>query len=369
MKPKIIANYLPQYHVIPENSEWWGDNYTDWVAVRNAQPLFEGHIQPKVPMCEKYYSLDQVNDIRWQADLAKKYGIFGFGIYHYWFSSKLYLLGTPAELLLKNTDIDINFCFIWDNATWKRTWSNLRNANAMAPLMDNREISNQKEGILAELQYGDEKEWKIHFEYLVPFFKDKRYIKIDGKPIIGFFQPTNGFDTLLSMSTYWNSIASNYGLPGVVCMTRDNYNGKNFEYKFRYSPLVPLDIESYLKYKIKDLICNKRGKIREYDYDLCWQKIIKDALKADKNTILSGFIGFDDTPRRGRNGRIIMGGNPEKFEMYLRSLIEISLKQGKEYLFLTAWNGWSEGAYLEPDTFNEYAYLEAVRNCIKAYEE
>ena len=85
MKVKVIANYLPQYHRIPENDKWWGAGYTDWVAAKNAKPLFEGHKQPRIPLNNNYYDLSEVNTIRWQAQLAKRYGVYGFGIYHYWF--------------------------------------------------------------------------------------------------------------------------------------------------------------------------------------------------------------------------------------------------------------------------------------------
>ena len=133
---KVIANYLPQYHVIPENNRWWGNGFTDWLAVKKAKPLFLGHNQPRVPLNNHYYSLDDVQEIKWQAELAREYGIYGFGIYHYWFSSDMNLLSTPAELMLHNRDIKINFMFIWDNGSWIRTWSNVRFANTWAPKYD-----------------------------------------------------------------------------------------------------------------------------------------------------------------------------------------------------------------------------------------
>ena len=107
-KVKVIANYLPQYHTIPENDKWWGKGFTDWIAVKATEPAYEGHNQPRVPLNENYYSLDCADSIRWQASLAREYGIYGFGIYHYWFSSNQQLLQKPAELLLQNKDIDIN---------------------------------------------------------------------------------------------------------------------------------------------------------------------------------------------------------------------------------------------------------------------
>ena len=364
---KIIANYLPQFHQIPENDEWWGKGFTDWVTVKNAKSLYDGHIQPKTPLGNKYYSLDEIDSIKEQVELAKKYGVYGFAIYHYWFDSNTRLLTKPAELILENSDVDIHYLFLWDNSSWKRTWSNVKNANDWAPQYDQATSNDKKTGtgMLAEVIYGDKKEWKEHFEYLLPFFKDDRYIKIDGMPVFGFFHPQIDFSIIKDMADYWNELAISEGFPGMYCMTRDNYLNLNFRNKFRYSPFVPVDLKSYFCYKFKDIMARKKDNIRFYDYDKSWSEIIRKAGKSEKNTLLSGFVTFDDTPRRGKRGRVVIGASPEKFTKYLADLIKISKEQEKEYVFLTAWNEWGEGAYLEPDEENGYQYLEALKKAIE----
>ena len=132
---KVLAMYLPQYHEVEENSRFWGKGFTDWVSVKKATPLYEGHYQPEVPLNNNYYDLSRKESIKWQIDLAKKYGVYGFGIYHYWFSDEKQLLTKPAELILENKDLDIPFFFAWDNASWRRTWSKFR-GNAWAPMED-----------------------------------------------------------------------------------------------------------------------------------------------------------------------------------------------------------------------------------------
>ena len=98
---KKYAFYLPQYHEIPENNEWWGKGFTEWVNVRKANPLYKSHKQPKVPLNNNYYSLEDSGTMKWQADLASRYGIDGMIFYHYYFSGRK-LLEKPAEILIQN---------------------------------------------------------------------------------------------------------------------------------------------------------------------------------------------------------------------------------------------------------------------------
>lgn len=375
MNSKIIANYLPQYHEIPENDLFWGKGYTDWVAVQRAKPLFKCHNQPKIPLDEKYYTLDNVDSIRWQADLAKKYGIYGFGIYHYWFNSDMQLLQKPAELLLNSKDIDIHFMFIWDNSTWKRTWSAVRGGNDWAPQFDTTNSELQNNGILCELNYGNEEDWKTHYDYLNMFFKDDRYIKFDGRPVFGIFNPNNDPEKLKRMITYWEQLAKECGYPGVAIISKNN-KGENTisEFSFSYEPgnsgwEIRNEVQRIINH-VRKRVGMKIGKPSIYNFNRIWENLIKKAeLNQNSRYYYGCFANYDDTPRRAGNGKVVLGSSPEKFENYLTKLLKICKKQHKEYLFITAWNEWGEGAYLEPDNENGYAYLEAVKRAMESCSE
>ena len=75
---KIITFYLPQFHEIPENNNWWGKGFTEWVNVKKAKPLFDKHYQPRIPQNNNYYNLLDINTLKWQTKIAKENGVYGF---------------------------------------------------------------------------------------------------------------------------------------------------------------------------------------------------------------------------------------------------------------------------------------------------
>ena len=354
---KIFSMYLPQYHIIPENSKFWGEGFTDWISVKKSTPLFYGHNQPEVPLDNRYY----VETIKWQADIAKKYGVDAWGIYHYWFNNEQVLLTKPAEILLSNKEIDISFFFAWDNASWKRTWSKL-SGNDWSPLNDEKqERKNNEPEVLIEYRLGKEKDWKIHFDYLLPYFKDKRYVKHIRKPLFLIYRYS---PEIMDMIDYWDKLARQNGFDGIeVVLSYNPFHGiPNHSYKFRYEPLYSgwgSLIDRAKRFIFKN---HEQKSIKLFDYEKTWKKIIKNAEKCrDDKTYYGAFVGYDDSPRRGNKGKAIINSSPDLFYKYLKKLVSICVKQNKPYIFLTAWNEWGEGAHLEPDSINKYAYLEKLK--------
>lgn len=367
-RPKIIAFYLPQFHRIPENDNWWGENFTDWVAVQQAKPLYPGHAQPRIPRNEYYYDLMEKATMEWQAQQAKKFGIYGFCIYHYWFGEKQ-LLEKPAENLLRWKDIDVHYCFSWANESWIASWSKLE-GNAWFYGTNNKPA---KGGCLVEQKYGDEREWKRHFEYLLPFFEDKRYIRKNNCPVFIIYKPDK-FDAIKNMMKYWNDLALAHGLQGIyfIGTNDDKWRQKGFNAMVQYEPSYTFGYEKNTFFKKGFYFENLRNQleIRGFEclrlakYTAVWNRILER--KSRRGVFPGMFVDFDSTPRKGRTGTVFMGARPKNFEKYMKRFLT---KYGdKEFLFITAWNEWGEGAYLEPDRRNGSKYLQAVRKCLKSYE-
>lgn len=363
---KIITFYLPQFHKIKENDEWWGDGFTEWVNVKNAKKLFNNHNQPRVPLNNNYYNLDDITVMINQAKLAKKYGIYGFCYYHYWFEGKL-LLEKPLENMLSTSEVNIPFCLSWANETWTRTWAD------------------KSKSLLLEQTYGDEKDWTDHFYYLLPFFKDKRYIYKDGCPLFVIYRPHN-ISCCREMLNLWEKLAINNGLNGITFVYQDrSFNhlehefGDLFDYGIEYQPQIVMDIEQHtipmtinrslniLADKVP-IFQNKYTCMR-LSYDSLWKRILK-YMPRDEKMFPGAFVDWDNTPRYKNRGSICIGVTPEKFGKYLNRQIKRAKKvYKKDMIFMFAWNEWGEGGYLEPDDKYEYEMLEKIKDALEVNDE
>ncbi len=360
---KIIAFYLPQFHRLEVNDKNWGLGFTEWENVKKAKGLYRDHVQPKIPYRNNYYDLENTDTIKWQCELANRYGIYGFCFYHYWFNGKP-IMEKPIENLLKDPSIKINYCLSWANESWYKK-TKLR-----------------KELILKQ-EYGDQEEWKKHCQFLLPYLLDKRYIKIDGKPILIVYRPEL-IDTLEKMLTYINNYMSEHGV-GELCYIYqyNKYNhqkdkgGELFSYGIEYQP-------TYSKYKqmrtplmmikkmsnllfARDKANYSRFPLLSLSYDSTWKRILKHS-PADSKMLPGAFVNWDNTPRYGKRGSFYYNYSVEKFEKYLALQIKHTKNvYKKDFLFLFAWNEWGEGGYLEPDEKEGYARLEAVKKALEKY--
>lgn len=356
-----LALYLPQFHRVPENDRWWGEGFTEWTAAKGAEKLYEGHNQPRVPLHDNYYDLLEYDTMAWQARLMKKYRIDGMCMYHYWFDNGRRILEKPAENLLKWTDIAMPFCFCWANQSWIRTWKKMTDEIGNIWASAYEEQGGQKDnGILLKQEYGREQDWEEHFQYLLPFFLDDRYIRQEGKPVFGVLYPGSIYP-LWSMIHYFDTRAKEYGLPGIYVIGMEDTKMKGLDAVCAKQPVTAMD--EYLAEQ-KELVYPVR-----YPYEVVWEKILNHKLKSDK-AYLCGVVDYDDTPRMGKKkGHIVEGASPEKFYHYFKQLYRKSMQLHNEFIFINAWNEWGEGMYIEPDEKYGYGYLEAVKRAVTECEK
>lgn len=363
----MIAFYLPQFHTITENDKAWGKGFTEWTNVKKAVPLFEGHYQPKVPLNENYYCLLDEGVMESQAELAKKFGIYGFCYYHYWFKGGHKLLEKPLENMLHNPNVDIPFCLCWANENWTRRWDG-----------GNNEI------IIAQ-DYDDMKNLERHIDYLCEFFADPRYIKEDGRPFFIIYRPAI-IPNIKERVKYIRERVIKNGFPGIIIAAQHP------SFRNEYGELKDFDVDAYIQFEplfcnwgISETVRKSKSTLKKIlralgifdlarklkrnpgmlSYDRAWERILKFRPK-DKRLIAGAFKDWDSTPR-SRNSRLFIDSAPEKFREYMTRLVKkVREEYTRPYIFLNAWNEWAEGSYIEPDERYGYAYLEALRDALNS---
>jgi lipopolysaccharide biosynthesis protein len=364
---KVVAFYLPQFHEIPENNLWWGPGFTEWTNVRRAAPLFPGHYEPREPLDDNYYSLLDPRIPEWQAQLAKKYRIDAFCYYHYWFNGRR-LLEQPFENMLKSGAPDFPFLLSWANEPWSRAWNGRRR------------------DVIAPQSYGDKSDWARHFEYLARAFRDRRYLRQEGKPIFVIYRPSH-FKRCGEMLEFWRRLAPEYGFDGLhllhVLNTFEPRIVKGFDGVIELEPTFTISHRMPLSWVwVRYARALRRSLARDpdripsryldrVDYDLVWKRILaRNPSRRGVRNYLGAFPDWDNSPRRARSGTMFERSTPAKFQQYFLSQLERT-NSGRDdgLVFVNAWNEWAEGAYLEPDKKNGYAYLEAIARARYLFEE
>lgn len=350
-----FAFYLPQFHETKENNEWWGKGFTEWTHVNGAKPLYKGHLQPIAPLDQNYYDLMNKESVQWQTNLMKQYGVDGFVYYHYYFRGQK-LLEKPAENLLKWTDIDQPFFFCWANHTWYQAINGVKK-------------------VLREQTYGTQADWEDHFQYLLPFFQDARYEKIDNKPVFMIYVPS--FPEKQAMVDYFEKRCQDSGFAGIYIIETfaDATNPRNYQ-KFRDDACAQVQKIYIREPSYSSCIVNRKrmhsplrlwravmqrlsckGLVRwvnKFNGNQLYRIMRTRQLKGE-DLCHGAFFSWDNTPRHGVRGYVITEPSKENFMRYADSV------KDDEYVFINAWNEWAEGMILEPTEHNGYKYLEWIK--------
>lgn len=357
---KIFAFYLPQFHQIPENDGWWGEGFTEWTNVKKAKPLFRGHQQPLIPGELGYYNLETSETMKKQAKLAKDYGIDGFVFYHYWFGNGKTLLEKPILNFLNDSSIDIQFCICWANESWKGTWHGAKGR------------------LLLEQKYLGVKDYETHFHFLLPFFKDRRCLKIDDKPVYQIYVPESLPDWEIYRSTF-EELAQKNGLAGIYWMAVKCSN--HFDpTKFGIQGMVNSNLRNINKYhhgSAEAIYCRYFLSNPLFRRLFKWPKripysVVRKCLEDFKASYPFDFYplaipNWDNTPRTKEDGTVYLGCSPKEFQNHLKTCINQVRNNSnpeKRIVFIKSWNEWAEGNILEPEIVFEKSYLKSIK-CLK----
>ena len=368
---RLIAFYLPQFHPIPENDQWWGPGFTEWTNVARARALFHGHQQPRLPADLGFYDLRVAEVRQAQADLAQMCGVEGFCYWHYWFGHGRRILERPFQEVLDSGDPRLPFCLAWANQSWTGIWHG------------------SPRSVLLKQEYPGREDEAAHFAWALPAFRDERYMRVDGKPIFVVFAPHDLPDPAAYLE-HWRILAHQAGLPGLYFVAITNrWQGGCARYGTLllqdFDAVTPLVPHEFLEDRSKTFAGRASRRLRTRNFGPGFAKatgnrlaqparyrfrdVVDHALQdlPDDNRHLPCVLpGWDNTPRSGPRGVVFEGTTPELFEEYLnKAVAKVAQRPHQEAIvFLKAWNEWAEGNYVEPDALSGHAYLDAIRRCM-----
>jgi O-antigen biosynthesis protein len=344
VEARAICFYLPQFHPIPENDEWWGEGFTEWTNVRPAKPHFRGHYQPHVPIDVGYYDLRDGNVQKWQVELAKQYGLGGFCFYFYWFAGHT-LLETPVANYLGNEALDLPFCLCWANENWSRRWDGL----------DSEILIAQQHSPQDDLDF---------IAHVTRYMRDERYIRVGGKPLLLVYRP-NLLPSAAETAHRWREWCRSEGLGEIYLAYTQSFEAVDpSEYGFDAAIEFPPNNSAppNITPAVEPLAADYRGTI----YD--WRALVDRSDRYQEPPYVlhrSVCPGWDNTARRSSKGTVFLNNTPALYQKWLRNAVEythaVRSDPSERLVFVNAWNEWAEGAHLEPDARYGYAFLEATR--------
>lgn len=347
---QVIAYYLPQFHEIPENNEWWGKGHTEWTSVRAARAYFRGHNQPVEPGELGYYNLLDPAVRERQAQLAKEAGVLGFCYWHYWFGGKR-LLERPFDEVLASGTPDLPFCLGWANESWKaKTW---------------RDQNDQPDRMLIEQTYSEEDN-RLHFAHLMNAFRDSRYIRVDDKPLLLVYRPKqlpNGAEWV----ERWRQMAKEADLPGLYLVGHCLYQHEADEILamgFDAVNIVPIgDTKRDWRLMVrhpKQLFLHLIGRCPlAYRYRPAIRAFAQRIMRREE-VIPTLLPNWDHSPRSHERGFLLYGSTPELFGEHVDAIKALVEEKKHPLVFLKSWNEWGEGNYIEPDARWGKRYLEEL---------
>ena len=349
---RFIAFYLPQFHPIPENDEWYGKGFTEWTNVAKAKPLYRGHYQPHIPADLGFYDLRVQETRREQAKLAQDYGISAFCYWNYWFGNKKQLLEMPIWEVYKDKSITLPFCLAWANHSWeKKMWDKTGN-NTM----------------LMEQLYLGEKDYTDYFYTMLPLFKDERYFRVDEKLFFIIYDPL-GSEQVPVFISLWRKLAIKEGLGGFYFVGHDSdCRAKDKIIKTGCDAVYDdnvLNIHHQLSKLKKVMLAAKRLILKiptVFKYkDATKYMITENSSEEDVIPVIAP--NWDHSPRSGRNAFILHDCKPEYFYNVICKAVKACEKKSEEHklVIIKAWNEWGEGNHMEPDLKYGKGYLEALK--------
>ena len=355
----VAAFYWPAYHYEPLSEFLFPEKTGEWEIIRNAVPKEEGHQQPKVPLWG-YQDEANAEDMDLKIKTALEYGVNTFIFDWYWFEKEPFLESCINDGFLQANKERMNFYLMWANHDATTYWD-VKNPRVDSVYWEG-EVDREQFDIIVK-------------RVISHYFKEPSYLKIEGEPVFCIYELNTlmnglggpektrealdyfrektieaGFPGLHLQGILWEALPSTIeGVPGDPIKSQD-------------------DVLSYFGFKSLTNYCWAHLQNPDGDYEVWGDASVNMWNGFREQFSMTYFpnvtVSWDANPRFPFKAGYIHNSTPPKFEKYLiraKNYIDENHIEPK-MITINAWNEWSEGSYLEPDTTWQYGYLEAVKN-------
>lgn len=375
---QVAVYYFANYHPDPRNALVHGPGWNEWELMKHAVPRYPGHRQPRIPLWG-YQDESDPKVMAQKIDAAASHGIDAFIFDWYWYNDGPFLeRGLEHGFLAAPNHDQLHFSIMWANHNWLDIHpARLRECQSgNHPLLYPGSITRET--------------FEIAVRHCIKhYFTHPSYWKIQGAPYFSIYdlpemvKSLGGFDGLRDALTWFRSETRSAGfpdlhlnqvfwnqgiLPGEQALRDPNHllKGLGFDSITSYVWIHHVALNNFPETNY-DLVAN------EYMQFWDWAK-----KEIDLPYFPNATMGWDSSPRTLQSDRYLnagypfmpglVGNTPERFKTALQKIKgrldanpPLDGKIQGKILTINAWNEWTEGSYLEPDTEYGMAYLEAIR--------
>jgi hypothetical protein len=362
-RPDVFAFYLPQFYPIPHNDLWWGEGFTEWNTLLQAQRGSRAPREARLTPGQLGFYDSRLRETRaLQGRLARDAGLSAFAIYHYW-SLGDRVMPEAVDRMLSDGAPDFPFFFSWANHHWTRAWAG------------------EPDHVTWRQEY-EEPHQDDHITWLLKAFEDPRYYRIGNAPVVGVYD-VGAIPRAREVFEHWRRLARSAGHSGLVVLGMAGPATTAAAEDFAIDAWIQSfagAVQSVPAWRrALTSAASARGAYqlaRHRDYRLD-RAILDHALQelrltADAGRVPQVVTGWNNVGRRSSRAWS-MGHDPEAFGADLAHALRhapvVSSPDGERRLVgINAWNEWGEGMALEPSVELGGSMLEQVARTLAAWD-
>jgi len=371
----VAVYYFPNYHADARNERLHGPGWTEWELVKRAEPRFMDHDQPKIPVWGYGDEADPQVMAR-NIDAAANHGVDSFIFDWYWYNDGPFLQRALEDGFLNAPNNDrLKFSLMWAN----HDWLDIHPAKICS-------VNAEKSAKLLHPGTVTPEAFEALVDHCVnTYFKHPSYKLIDGCPYFSVYELTKllasfgGMEATREMLDHFRAEVKKAGFPDLhlnaIVWNNPILPGEQTAAN-PYELILKLGFDSVTSYTwIHHATLSKFQTTGFHDmeeqYFQYWEKAQAECPVPYYPNLT---MGWDPSPRTVQSDRylprgypftsVIEGNTPEAFKQSAARIKarmdELNLPNA--FMTINAWNEWTEGSYLEPDTSNGMEYLEAIRD-------